>query len=315
MATKIVRCGPLLAAGLGAAVSGCTGTDLSIAMGPNGPIPPENVGSISTLGAPPVSATQMASAAPLSPSPAGAVSSEPLPPSYGSYGNQGGYGDQGGVSGSPLAPPSQQPEASQRSGNMRWVEGPQPVGTNNDGGPAPARTEMASLPDPAQQAPVEPQMSEPRAPEPPREERAALGPASDQGPLRPASMRGENAARPARGEVQFLPVVGAPQRDAELLARALSEESQRAGMTIRPASGPVAPIRLKGYFSAFSSGNETVLVYVWDVLDANDQRVHRIQGQETVAGTDGDPWTKIDLETLRKVARDTMGKAAELQVG
>ena len=320
MATKIVRCGPLVVAGVGVVLSGCTGTDMSIAMGPNGPIPPESIGSVSSYGAPPASASAsasaLASAAPLAASPSGSIGSAPLPPSP--------------IEGSSLAPPSSQ-MASAPSSNMQWQVGPAPAGYPQAAPPAPARTRLAALPEPEPQAerladtgypadtgPAEgspeyaqPALKEPASPDYPQQEQAALAPA-DAGPLRPASMRGGEAPASAAREVQFLPVVGPPQREAELLARALSEESQQAGVSIRPASGPVAPIRLKGYFSAFTSEGGTVLVYVWDVLDASDQRIRRIQGQERVAGTDADPWAKIDLETMRRVAQETMRQAASL---
>lgn len=322
MATKIVRCGPLVVAGVGVVLSGCTGTDMSIAIGPNGPIPPESIGSVSSYGAPPASASAsasaLASAAPLAASPSGSIGSAPLPPSP--------------IEGSSLAPPSSQ-MASAPSSNMQWQVGPAPAGYPQAAPPAPARTRLAALPEPEPQPQAErladtgypadtgpaegspeyaqPALEEPASPDYPQQEQAALAPA-DAGPLRPASMRGGEAPASAAREVQFLPVVGAPQREAELLARALSEESQQAGVSIRPASGPVAPIRLKGYFSAFTSEGGTVLVYVWDVLDASDQRIRRIQGQERVAGTDADPWAKIDLETMRRVAQETMRQAASL---
>ena len=51
-------------------------------------------------------------------------------------------------------------------------------------------------------------------------------------------------------------------------------------------------MRLKGYFSAFNDGKQTTLIYVWDVLDPPDQRIHRIQGQESVPGRPHDPWAR-----------------------
>ncbi|ORE98035.1 hypothetical protein [Aurantimonas sp. 22II-16-19i] len=321
MATKIVRCGPLVVAGVGAVLSGCTGADMSIAMGPNGPVPPESIGSVSSYGAPPASASTsaLASASPLAASPSGSVGSAPLPPSPIEQGS--------------LAPPSSR-MASAPSSNMQWQVGPAPAGYPQAAPPAPVRTQLAALPEPEPQPQAErladtgyaadtgpsggnsdyaqPALEEPASPDYPQQEQAALAPAADAGPLRPASMRGGEAPASAAREVQFLPVVGAPQREAELLARALSEESQKAGVSIRPAGGPVAPIRLKGYFSAFTDGGDTMLVYVWDVLDSSDQRIRRIQGQERVAGTNADPWATIDLDTMRKVAQETMRQAAGL---
>ena len=305
MATKIVKCGTLLVVGLGGTLSGCTGGDMGIAMGPNGPVPPESVGTISSYGAPPVSAATQSYPEPLSASPAGSIASSPLPASS-------------SIEESQLAPPSGRMASTSASSGLQWQTGPQAVGQPSLPSPQPVRTQMASLPDPEPQSdfgPAVPEMSPPQ--EPPLREEASLAPGPDAVRLRPASMAGQQSPgqRAGNQEIQFLPVVGAPQRDGEMLARALSEESGRAGLTIRPASGPVAPIRLKGYFSAFTSGSDTVLVYVWDVLDDKDQRIRRIQGQEQVAGTDADPWSKVDLDTLRKVARHTMSEAASVGSG
>ncbi len=120
---------------------------------------------------------------------------------------------------------------------------------------------------------------------------------------------------PARGgassaQVQFLPLIGVPQSKAELLARALSDSAAKSGVTIRPAAETKTNLRLKGYFSAFNDGKKTTLVYVWDVLDANDQRTHRIQGQETVPGKADDPWAVVDSKVLDAVAQKTLNEAA-----
>ena len=310
VAARNLACGTLLTAGV--VLSGCTGTDLSIAMGPNGPIPPADIGSSSTLGAPPASASALADAAPLVAAPSGNIAAAPLPPAS-------------PMQGSLLAPPSQQDASAGSSTNLRWQTGPQAVNAPAATPPVATQTQVAALPEPSedwqsqsQPGPAEPALSEPSLPPPsepdtPGQDQASLPPAAGQAPLRPASMGGPGQPSAVSAtEVQFLPVVGAPQREAELLARALSEESRRAGVQIRPASGPVAPMRLKGYFSAFTSGNETVLIYVWDVLDKSDQRIRRIQGEERVAGTNADPWAQVDIETLRKVAQETFREAASM---
>lgn len=145
--------------------------------------------------------------------------------------------------------------------------------------------------------------SEPLAP-PPTQVAATPPPAA-----MPASA---TAAVRTTGEIQFLPLVGAPQDKAELLARALSDTATAQGLRIRPASESVADVRLKGYFSAFNDGSTTTLVYVWDVLDANDQRIKRIQGQETIPGKTDDPWAAVDLTTFQTVAKRTLSEASQL---
>jgi hypothetical protein len=68
---------------------------------------------------------------------------------------------------------------------------------------------------------------------------------------------------------------------------------------------PGAAYRVQGYFSALSDGSGTLLVYVWDVLDASGKRVHRINGQERSGSTNVDPWQSITDDELRRVADRT----------
>ncbi|MDY8110092.1 hypothetical protein U0C82_13170 [Fulvimarina sp. 2208YS6-2-32] len=113
-------------------------------------------------------------------------------------------------------------------------------------------------------------------------------------------------------EIQFLPLVGAPAEQATVLAEALSEAAAQSQVTIRSAADGRAAARLKGYFSAFDDGDQSVLVYVWDVLDPNDERIHRIQGQERFAKSPAGPWAGVDRAVLERVARTTLDEARNL---
>ncbi len=128
----------------------------------------------------------------------------------------------------------------------------------------------------------------------------------------PAAAPAPATASLASREIQFLPLTGAPEDKAVMLARSLSDSAATAGVAIRPAGGAPTPVRLKGYFSAFNDGSSTTLVYVWDVLDPGDQRIHRIQGQENVPGASSDPWAAIGQPTLDAVADRTLRDAAAL---
>lgn len=301
MATKIRHRAPVLAMGLGAALSGCTSSDVMIAMGPNGPVPPAEIGMASSYGAPQVSPGAFeptsAAASPLAGSPVDNVASAPLaPPSQ-------------PTQVAAASAPAQPAPNYNTSGSPRavWTVGPAPAGMSPPPTPQPVEAAAVSQPQPALSAPA---VQSP-APEPqpePEPQFAATSPSETQ----PAPLANPVAAQNTIREVQFLPVVGAPEQNAEWLARALSEEAQATGVEIRPASGAVAPVRLKGYFSAFPDGGATKLVYVWDVIDPENRRIRRIQGEEAIAGIDGDPWSKVDIDVLRRVARETMREASTL---
>ncbi len=120
----------------------------------------------------------------------------------------------------------------------------------------------------------------------------------------------EVAALPRAGEggetIRFLPIIGAPVEAVTPLSRRLGAEARSGGLTIRSASDNSARYILKGYFSAMNDNGKTTVVYVWDVLDSGGARLHRIQGQETVAGTASDPWAVVPAQTMEGIARKTI---------
>jgi hypothetical protein len=115
------------------------------------------------------------------------------------------------------------------------------------------------------------------------------------------------------GPIQFLPVVGAPASTVEALSAALAAEAQRANVAIEPSDGPATPVRLKGYLSALGEGRDTLVIYVWDVVDPAGNRISRIQGQERAAGagSSADPWAGVSREALSAIARRTIGEIAQ----
>lgn len=121
-----------------------------------------------------------------------------------------------------------------------------------------------------------------------------------------AALQEQQPARVELPPVAFLPVSGAPQSTVTSLAGSMREAAQRETLAIVPSTEQSARYRIKGYFSALKDGNGTLLVYVWDVLDRNDTRVHRISGQERGGASSGDPWTAITPDLIEKVADTTM---------
>lgn len=106
--------------------------------------------------------------------------------------------------------------------------------------------------------------------------------------------------------VAFLPVTGAPQTAVATLAGAMRGAAQSNGVPVVVSLDRGARYQVKGYFSALADGSGSTVVYVWDVLDASGNRLHRISGQERGGAAQGDPWTGIGQDTLAKVAGATM---------
>lgn len=112
--------------------------------------------------------------------------------------------------------------------------------------------------------------------------------------------------------ISVAPVVGTTVEAATELAHRLSADADARGLKLMPSDEPGATHILKGYFSAFSENRKTTVVYVWDLLDPRGNRLHRIQGQETVAANGGkNPWSVVPPETMQRIADRTVDSLIE----
>ncbi|TCM58477.1 hypothetical protein C8J36_101378 [Rhizobium sp. PP-F2F-G48] len=127
---------------------------------------------------------------------------------------------------------------------------------------------------------------------PPQEE-AAIAPAAKAGPV---------------GSIRFLPIMGAPVEAIRPLSEQLGAEARSNGLIIKTAADPGSQHILKGYFSAFKDGRKTTIVYVWDVLDQAGNRLHRIQGQDSVDTKGADLWSGVPPQTMRDIASKSVGQ-------
>lgn len=114
------------------------------------------------------------------------------------------------------------------------------------------------------------------------------------------------AAVPRVAPVAFLPVTGAPQSVVSRLASAMRGAARDESVPVVVSVQQGAQYQVKGYFSALGDSGGTTLVYVWDVLDKNGVRVHRISGQEHGSASSGDPWNGITSGVIDRVAQSTM---------
>lgn len=149
--------------------------------------------------------------------------------------------------------------------------------------------------------------------QPPPAAPSAPAPPTVAAPAQPAAAAPQQtAAAPtaaaAAGTVRFLPIIGAPVQAVTPLSRQLGAEARAKGLTIKGANDPASEHILKGYFSAFASEGSVNVVYVWDILDANGGRLHRIQGQETIRSNATDPWAAVPASTMQQIATKTIAQ-------
>ena len=82
----------------------------------------------------------------------------------------------------------------------------------------------------------------------------------------------------------------------------LDSESKLRNLSIVSREGG-ASYRVRGYLSAQVVRGRTVIAWVWDVYDNNQQRALRLSGEEPAGKSGRDAWAAADDLVLRKIAQ------------
>jgi len=120
------------------------------------------------------------------------------------------------------------------------------------------------------------------------------------------------AAATAHGPtVAFESIDGPPQSIFNRLVQDLGEEAVARQMAVVSREGP-AQYRVRGYLAALVEGKRrtTVISWVWDVYDADQQRAMRISGEEPGGGSGRGTWAAADDGVLRRIATNSMDRLA-----
>ncbi|MBC9881961.1 hypothetical protein G8O24_32035 [Bradyrhizobium sp. INPA01-394B] len=103
--------------------------------------------------------------------------------------------------------------------------------------------------------------------------------------------------------VAFESIDGPPPQVFDRMVGVLDSESKLRSLSIVSREGAAA-YRVRSYLSAQVVRGKTVIAWVWDVYDANQQRALRLSGEEPTATRGGkDPWAAADDLVLRKIAQ------------
>jgi hypothetical protein len=103
--------------------------------------------------------------------------------------------------------------------------------------------------------------------------------------------------------IAFDQIDGPPPQVFDRMVNVLDSESKLRSLAIVSREGPAA-YRVRSYLSAQVVAGKTVIAWVWDVYDRNQQRALRLSGTERVAsGASRDPWATADDLVLRKIAQ------------
>src|ERR1700759_3096141 len=102
--------------------------------------------------------------------------------------------------------------------------------------------------------------------------------------------------------VAFESVDGPPPQVFDRMVSVLDSESKLRNLSIVSREGG-ASYRVRSYLSAQVVRGKTVIAWVWDVYDNNQQRALRLSGEEPAGKSGRDAWAAADDLVLRKIAQ------------
>ena len=120
-----------------------------------------------------------------------------------------------------------------------------------------------------------------------------------------AAVSGSYAMAPGGGSgatVAFESIDGPPQAVFDRMVNVLDTESKLRNLSIVSREGG-ASYRVRSYLSAQVVRGRTMIAWVWDVYDNNQQRALRLSGEEAAGKAGRDAWAAADDLVLRKIAQ------------
>ena len=102
--------------------------------------------------------------------------------------------------------------------------------------------------------------------------------------------------------VTFESIDGPPPQVFERMVNVLDSESKLRSLSIVSRENSAA-YRVRSYLAAEVSHGRTVIAWVWDVYDRDQQRALRLSGEEPAGKAGRDPWTAADDLVLRRIAQ------------
>ena len=102
--------------------------------------------------------------------------------------------------------------------------------------------------------------------------------------------------------IAFESIDGPPPPVFDRMVGVLDSESKLRSLSIVSREGGAA-YRVRSYLSAQDNHGRTVIAWVWDVYDRDQQRALRLSGEEPAGKAGRDAWAAADDLVLRKIAQ------------
>lgn len=107
----------------------------------------------------------------------------------------------------------------------------------------------------------------------------------------------------------FESIDGPPPAVFDRLVNALNSEAQGKPVLIVQRDGPAA-YHVRTYLSAQVRRGRSVIAYVFDVYDRDEQRALRLSGEEAAGKAGRDAWATADDQLLRRIAQAALSGMA-----
>jgi len=107
--------------------------------------------------------------------------------------------------------------------------------------------------------------------------------------------------------IAFESIDGPPQPVFDRLVASLTSEAKSQQVPVVSREARNAAYRVRGYFAAAVQNGQGEVDWVWDVFDADRERVLRVAGTEKV-GAGKDVWNKLDDEAVNRIAARSLGE-------
>src|SRR3981081_3402008 len=113
---------------------------------------------------------------------------------------------------------------------------------------------------------------------------------------------GDSFAMAGGPTVAFESIDGPTPQVFDRMVGVMDSESKLRNLSIVSREGS-ASYRVRSYLAAQVSRGRTVIAWVWDVYDRDQQRALRLSGEEPAGKAGRDPWGAADDLVLRKIAQ------------
>ena len=111
--------------------------------------------------------------------------------------------------------------------------------------------------------------------------------------------------------VAFESIDGPPPQVFDRMVGVLDSESKLRNLSIVSRESTAA-YRVRTYLSAQVHHGKTMIAWVWDVYDRDQQRALRLSGEEQAGKAGRDPWAAADALVLRKIAQAGLSGLASM---